>query len=459
MSFRLKFQKWSSNNKFSYLQFILFSLNFIVGFGFVATLSRLSNTGPYSILSLAIATVIAFGSILVFSRLSQQFPDAKGGVFGYSQLLNKKHFNFFAGWNQISQIFFSSALAPLFLSKSLKSLDLASGNEFLYIVLSMALFIVVTLLPILGLRLSKWMVFGFMTVKWLTYAVGILLVFASMVQDLHYSENFSNFTTPNMNVIAKNAISFLYAYAGFGQLVNSTKDFKFVKVRKSILISLMCIILFYGLVLILFLGVMNLSGGFLAQWRRHLNLAGAVLFLVGIVSHNISSEISSIFLYTRMLAPFGEVRWLPAVFARVNKYNEYWVNFLVITFSSVLSTVIFTIGIFNNDVNNQFDVILDGIVFNYLVNYALAFITAIWLHYQKKMQLPQWERIAYGVILVFMVIVALFAYVPTLSGLAWTRGDSIIILGYVVIIGLGYLICYPYHYWWLNRKKTVRISQ
>ncbi|UWV86069.1 hypothetical protein NW063_04540 [Mycoplasmopsis cynos] len=63
----------SKKNKFTEKQFIFYGLNFIVGFGFIATISSVISRGLWGILIFALTAFISMTVMLAFARASQSY--------------------------------------------------------------------------------------------------------------------------------------------------------------------------------------------------------------------------------------------------------------------------------------------------------------------------------------------------------------------------------------------------
>ncbi|WP_406614474.1 hypothetical protein ACJA23_01085 [Mycoplasma corogypsi] len=126
---------------FSQKSFTFFTINFIVGLGFLTTLATVANFGFYGYLIILLAAIVVFGISLVFSRLANNFKEHYGGSYQFARHLDDKittgtihdkvEFNnikerishhkyrllsFFIGWNQFLQSPILSSIAPLFIA-------------------------------------------------------------------------------------------------------------------------------------------------------------------------------------------------------------------------------------------------------------------------------------------------------------------------------------------------------
>lgn len=86
-----------SNQKFSEKQFVFFTLNYIMGFGFITTISSLISLRYFGIIIFALTAIITFAVALVFSRLGNIYKNEYGGSYLYAKKVFKKRFSFFIG--------------------------------------------------------------------------------------------------------------------------------------------------------------------------------------------------------------------------------------------------------------------------------------------------------------------------------------------------------------------------
>lgn len=90
----------NKSNQLSEKQFLFFTINYIVGFGFITTITSVIKTGYYGLIIFLLTALISLAVVLVFSRLGNEFPNEYGGSYLYAKKAFKKHFAFFQGWNQ-----------------------------------------------------------------------------------------------------------------------------------------------------------------------------------------------------------------------------------------------------------------------------------------------------------------------------------------------------------------------
>lgn len=67
--------------------FALLTINYVVGFGFIATIVDIVNIGYWAILILFLTSFIATATAFAFSRLISAFPNETGGSISYAKKL------------------------------------------------------------------------------------------------------------------------------------------------------------------------------------------------------------------------------------------------------------------------------------------------------------------------------------------------------------------------------------
>ncbi|VEU58247.1 hypothetical protein [Mycoplasmopsis gallinacea] len=75
----------SSIKAFSEKNFIFFTINFIVGFGFVSTILTITNLKALGLLTILLTSFITLGIVLVFSRLAAVYSEEYGGSYYYAK--------------------------------------------------------------------------------------------------------------------------------------------------------------------------------------------------------------------------------------------------------------------------------------------------------------------------------------------------------------------------------------
>lgn len=222
----------SKNKKYlSAKYFAFFTINFVVGFGFIATIFNVLEKKVYGFVVLAAASFIAFGVLLVFSRLSDTYKETYGGSYAYSKDLmyeidskgNRvlgtkkshqvyKHLTFFTGWTQFIQGPILSATSPIFLVAILepffRNSDGTSNEVTINIIrgVSFLVYIILILITTFGLRINRWVVLAAASVKWLILLFSLILGVYLIAQENIYSSNLT------LTKSDEEKISFLFSY-------------------------------------------------------------------------------------------------------------------------------------------------------------------------------------------------------------------------------------------------------
>ncbi|MCU9939058.1 hypothetical protein NWQ34_05755 [Mycoplasmopsis felis] len=82
-------------NKLTEKQFFLYGLNYIVGFGFLATITSVISRGLWGMLIFSLTAFISFSVILAFARGSQEYSSELGGTYVYAKKASKKMMSIF----------------------------------------------------------------------------------------------------------------------------------------------------------------------------------------------------------------------------------------------------------------------------------------------------------------------------------------------------------------------------
>ena len=93
----LKENQINMTKNFNERSFTLFTINYIVGFGFISTIISLIQLNLFGIIAIVATAFITFGAALVFSRLTNNFKNEYGGSYAYTKKLNNNNFSFFVG--------------------------------------------------------------------------------------------------------------------------------------------------------------------------------------------------------------------------------------------------------------------------------------------------------------------------------------------------------------------------
>lgn len=77
--------KTKSKNTLTERQFIFYGLNYVVGFGFIATISRVINQGIWGVFVFILTSLITLAVIFAFARAGQKYQNEVGGSYAYAK--------------------------------------------------------------------------------------------------------------------------------------------------------------------------------------------------------------------------------------------------------------------------------------------------------------------------------------------------------------------------------------
>ncbi|AOD25156.1 APC family permease [Mesomycoplasma hyorhinis] len=458
-----KFFKFKTNrqNYFNERQFLFFGLNYIVGFGFIATISGVILTGAWGMLVFSLTSLITLAVLLSFSRAGNKYKNLVGSSYAYSKQTFGRSMSFFQGWNQFVQIPLFASTVPLFFSTLLTSIDPA--HEVIYTIISVALYVLLISIATFGVRLSSRFIFAAAAIKWLTLFVGFgLIIYIISTQKNSFIENISDVSKPfSIVILTKTVLNFMYAYGGFEGLAGLSKDVKTKRFKKLLVILFFIIFTAYFVFYLIFLGLSQST--LLADGKENFGLdlvykivwgtTGSVLFSIGIFFNRFSSTLSSSLYYGRILAPLAQDGYLPASLAKKNKNGEYRNAIYTVAIISILSTIIFTIIPKALKVQNSFSAILNSGNSAYLIQYWFTIFTVLIWKWKKGEKIPLWEIIIYIIALIIIPFVILFSFFPWIAGEEFSKDSIIMLFSYVSTILIGYIIWSSYSYY-KNYKKN-----
>ncbi|UWD34336.1 APC family permease [Mesomycoplasma molare] len=445
-------------NKFSEKQFVLFGLNYIVGFGFIATISGVIAKGLWGMLIFVLTAFISMAVMLAFARGSQFFSNEVGGTYVYARKTFKKHkwFLFLQGWNQFAQVPLFSATTPLFFSTLLSEFD--KGNQLIYQIASVSIFMIFIIISALGLKLSKWFVFFAAIIKWITIALGLAIVTYYSFMNFNFSNSFVNNEKVTLGIIISSVLTFIYAFAGGEGLAGLSSDVETKRFKKILMLIFIIVLSFYLVFYLIYLGLepntfktSNSSVQFGAIYKGTFGLVGLILFTIGLFFNRASSSISSMIYYARTVVPLAEDGFIPSKFAKKSKNGEYTNAIIFSTIFALISMIIFTILPSILQVRDQFVSILNAGNIVFLMQYLFTLITIVTLsHKEKKFKLPLWEEIVYILAILLIGFVILSSFIPPIIGEQYTKSTAILLPSYVGVMLIGYIIWWI---WYLINKK------
>lgn len=449
--------KFKSENSLNTIQFICFGFNWIVGFGFIAVLTKTINLGIWSLLCFLLAAFISFVTMLAFARATEKYPQISGGTYGYTKLAFGKYATFFQGWNQISHIFLLSATAPLFLAELLQILDNTPENQIYYQIGSGILFILITLIAILSLKISKIFLFIFATIKYLIIISGTILIIYFCMKDNSFFDNLYPNEKIKLSTLTAKTMLFIFAFNGFNNIAALSKDTKGItKFKKIMFIIYSLIFIFYFLTCILFLGINKEENiqGYEGIFFKAFGSTGLIIFIIGAIFNRFSNQLSYTIWYSRIIAPMAEDGYLPPFLKKKNRFGEYSNALYLSLFLTIVSMILFVIIPILFNLKNAFENMIQAGTIVYIVNYLGTFIALVQLHFQKKIKIPWWEIIIYILTIIIIILILLFTLIPVIINEPWTINNTISICSYFGSMFIGYLTWLSYFLY--KKKKKVQ---
>lgn len=440
-----------SKNSLTERQFIFYGLNYIVGFGFIATISQVIKQGFWGILVFILTSLITLAVIFAFARAGEKYQSEVGGSYAYAKKTFKNGIVFFQGWNQVSQIMLFSATTPLFFSSLLTSFD--QSRKWIYVAISLVIYIGLILAGAFGFRLSKWIVFITGIFKWLTLFVGFGLIIYLISSSKSYGESFKEVAPFSILGFSGTVLSFIYSYGGFESLATISKNVETKRFKKVMILIFLIVIFSYFLFYIIFLGLGNeyLSDfGLETVYKVLWGSAGTSLFTIGLAFNRMSGAIASVQPRARYISPLAEDGFLPAFLAKKNKYNEYQNAIYLSVVIVILSSLIFTIIPEIFGLKNSFDTILKAGNISFLVQYLLSIFTVLVWKWRKNEYIPLWETIIYILGMITISFTLIFSQLPFIGSEKITFQQFIPLISYVSSMLIGYFVKF---FMWISKKK------
>ncbi|AAV27814.1 APC family permease [Mesomycoplasma hyopneumoniae] len=441
-----------SKNFLTERQFIFYGLNYIVGFGFIATISNVISQGVWGILVFILTSLITLAVIFAFARAGNKYQSEVGGSYAYAKKTFKKEMVFFQGWNQISQIILFSGTTPLFFSNLLTSFD--PERKWIYVAISLVIYIGLILTSAFGFRLSKWFVFTTAIFKWLTLVIGFGLIIYLISESKSYGQTFKTIAPFSVLSLSGSVLSFIYSYGGFESLATISKNIETKRFKKLIILIFLIVISSYFIFYIIFLGLgpeylanFGLEGVYKALWGS----AGTSLFTIGLTFNRMSGAFSYVQPQARFISPLAEDGFLPAFLAKKNKYNEYQNAIYLVVVVAIFSSLVFTIIPEILRIENSFNTILAAGNISFLVQYLLTIFTVLLWKWRKNENIPVWEIIIYILGMLTILFTLIFSQLPFISSSKEVTFEQFIpIISYAFAILIGYIVKFSVQ---LTKKK------
>lgn len=443
------------SQNFNQKSFTLFTINYIVGFGFIATITSLIQLSLFGLIVLAATIIISFGVCLVFSRLTNVFKNEYGGTYAYSKKLNNKQFSFFLGWNQYIQGPILASSSPLFLADAASYLTDDVTTLWIIRVASIVFFIILVLVSTFGIRLNKWVILVTGAFKWVILFLALVLTIYLVNIENNFANNVVD-TKINAYLIFSNILSFMYAFGGVEDVSSMSKDVKFKNFKTILMVAFAFILTIYLVFYILLMGL-NVANyqNFANVFQNSLGLTGLIIFIVGILFNAISSKISINISTARKIVALVDDGYLFSWLGKQNKNNEYknaiWFNAIITIVSMILFWLLPTLL----DLNIFFSSIISIGSIAFLLQYFFTFVIALRLERLKVINKIFWlEKVVYIIAATLIVATLLIYLFPFIVLEPWTINNTITLVSYFAFLGLGYLIQIGFNLKNKKNKKT-----
>ncbi|UUM19557.1 APC family permease [Mycoplasma sp. 1578d] len=484
---------------FSSKSFLSFGINYIAGFGFIATAMSLFSLGSLWILVFAICSLIAFAVMLSFSKMSETSSDRFGGPYIYAseafgrKSLASRMFVFLTGWNNYLGPLMYSAAAPLFLiSVFADFIDTNNpGAKWGLIIAGLVIFVLIVFISTLGYKLSKGLVLFFATIKWLIIATSMVfaIVLIAQTAGIGFSENYllSYKNTPNEINLSKFITiitAFFFSYVGLEDISTMSPEVKTKSFKKILNLIFIVVFIIYAVGLLIFSGLPignNQGSETQTRIKSYSDIYRAVggitalsFFAIGSFSNSIASRISITLANSFKLVPLSEDGYLPKYFLVKNSKNKFSrIIYLTLILTLTLMFLIFFVSLasgsrdFNSAVSKSASI--GGA--SALVQYFLAFITFFVYHYKGKLKdKNNWKNIAsliiqsISLILILMILFLFFFPIDTkivdgktIVFLNWTIQNTLNITLYPLVLLLGYVLFFIAEHTW-KRENQINLT-
>ncbi|SJZ51785.1 amino acid permease [Mycoplasmopsis verecunda] len=482
--------------QFTEKSFTFFTINFVIGVGFITTVSTVLQISYWGYLVLLLAGFCVFGVALVYSRLANTYNDHYGGSYSFARHLDDDVANnrairsknkwldnlvFFVGWNQFIQSPLLAAIAPLFLADAVEIViphDYEYRTLIIWItrVVSILFFIGIVALSTIGLKTNKKIIALSSLGKWFILVLAIILMIIAIAQNgtlphLNIDKD-PKFNTIQPKLIISNTLLFMYAFSGIEDVSSMVKDVKFKNFRKILLISFACIFTFYLIFFTFFLFLpeelkilLVNSANLSTIYSYSLGLSGVILFIIGFLSNDLSFKLFQSVTTARRVVPLAEDTYFPKSLAKRNKNGEFK---NAIVFSTVVilvsMVVLWIIPSFMDEQGSKefFDGTIIGTTTALFIEDIITLNMAFALEKKKRIpKIPWLEKIVYIVTMIAIFFLLMLFYTPWVISDSWGIKNTVALVSYLAFVGFGFLLkkWYQYNISPKIRTKTLFRSQ
>ncbi|MBU4693593.1 APC family permease [Mycoplasma zalophidermidis] len=454
------------NKKFSGKSFIFYGINYIVGFGFIATISSVIKTGNYSLLIFAITAFIAAGVMLAFARGSQWYGQQSGGSYAYVKNSSHRRWLWYInGWNQFMQAPLFSATTPLFFSTLVSFFVADFKYQLILQICSLLFFIVLTIISALSLNISKKVIFYSALIKWIV----LVFIFAVIIYLTITGSRATNiFTTKTGTItpylIISAILSFIYAFAGVEGLAGLSTEVKTKNFRKILLYLFGIIIFIYLVFYLIFIFVPPLANSTQSNYvaalmEKALGVTGLIIFTLGLLFRQITSTIFSMVYYAKTVVPLAQDGFIPHSLSKVAKNGQHKNATIFVTLITVLSMIFLSIipSIFK--IQDSFATILNAGNLVFFIQYLFAIVSILVISIRnKELKVRWWEKVIYILVSIMIAFVALSTLFPPLVGADYDANVIIIVGSYLALMFMGLIFLGSYQLYLKFRNDFFKYS-
>ncbi|MGZ9755879.1 APC family permease [Mycoplasma sp. 394] len=469
---------------FSEKSFTFFTINFIVGLGFLTTFSEILNIGFYGYLVIALCLLTMTGTALVFARLGNAFKEHYGGSYAYARHLDStlfeeqsnvenkwykfkkgfvKNFCYFIGWNQFLQSPVLSSVSPLFLAQTFELVIPKTISNYITIiwiirVIAFIFFGALILISTKGLSLNTKVVFLTSAVKWAFLLIGFVnLVYLSVIKPGGYTVVYETTKKATSTMIFGSILVFIFAFAGIEDMASMAKDAEFKNFKRILFVSLGIVAVVYLAFYSVYLAIKFDSNNneFSQIYYLVMNITGTIVFIIGFIFNDIGYKITQTVSTARKLIPLALDNHINPKYADHNKHGEYRNAIIltaVITFIAmlVLWLVPTLLSKTKDNDNPFFTAVIKVNSLALLIEDTLTAVVALILEKKKQIsKIPWWEKTIYIVNILWISTLILFFLVPNILGNNWDETNTFVVVVYLSFVLIGFII----KWMWIYKQK------
>lgn len=456
------------SNRYMYI----FSFNFLVGFGFLVSLTGVyESVGNFFFIVAIVCALIAYIVGLAYARLTTIFS-SYGSVYNYTRPIFGKFTSYIFGWanfflNPVTLLAAVMGVIWAFNStKTLFGINLFENYKIIIAVSVVGLFLFLSFISNFGLTPSKVTLNILMIMKWIVLGGSIFMAFILLIKsgvaspsglwnnilggDIYNKDSAHYHAKLSVSAFVVSIMNFFFAFGGIEGIASISDDVKEpeknmprIITRTMIAVTIFYLVVFY--LLISALGgsttskngtdhygllpyylpdgqqaapnnpINSIMGVFFHDWIGI--TAGVGLLIIGIIvviaqtANKLTSCIMNTWVAARNVVPMAETNELPYEFSKTNKYGQYGKACwftTIITFAILIAYLI----VFLVDQNSQ-NSLADGLAVNVLFEFFqyIGVLLAIIVYARNgKLKIHILETIMYGVTCA-IIIALLIAYI------------------------------------------------